>query len=45
MKRKRHTPDEVISEQRDVDAPLSNGGTIDGPSGIAQLLICPRTRS
>ena len=28
MKRKRHTPDEVISKLRDVDATLSSGGTI-----------------
>ena len=28
MKRKRHTPDEVISKLRDVDAVLSNGGTL-----------------
>lgn len=28
MKRKRHTPDEVVSKLRDVDATLSNGGTI-----------------
>ena len=42
MKRKRHTPDEVISKLRDVDTTLSNGGTIADAAkkiGVSEMTL------